>query len=174
MHDELTQDDLERLSAYLDGELDLADARQVRHHIESEAAWRDAAAELNALDETLDEYTAPRCPKGLSDRIIVATRQAHFQRTLLMRVVKIVAPMAAAAAVLAVIAMAYPWGQQPVGGNGPVVKVTPAQVDEFVVDNLDFFKDYAAVETMAKNEDILDSSTLLAIEQLESQGGGKS
>jgi anti-sigma-K factor RskA len=173
MANELTQSDLEQLSAYLDGELEAEQARQVEAMLAGDGRWQRAARELKALDETLDQWTAPPAPAGLAERIIAASRQEKQAPALVIRLVKYLTPVAAAAAV-AVAYLAFfnhPQTNTPATETPIVSAADKAAVDGLVVEHLDFFKQYRSLETISHNDTVVDEATLKAIDHIEQTQG---
>ncbi len=175
----LAQSELEQLTAYLDGELPPQEAQQVRQLIDSDPAWADAYRQMNSLSAAMDLVQVPAVRAGLADEI-VAKVQARGPATP-VRVIRLLVPLAAAAAIVVAALVAYPKFFKPAGPDGgtQVVKrglkekdpgqkaiddalVNLTQEDQFVVENLDVFRDY----------DVLDNyETLQAIDKLEEPQG---
>jgi anti-sigma factor RsiW len=162
MNRELTQLELEDLSAYVDGELAADRAAQVAGLIASDAAWARAYADLKALDGLLGSVAAPTVPADLAERIIANVGPQPASR----RVIRMPWLKAAAAAAAAVLIAVGAWNlmprqnQQVAGGAfSQSESVAEAQqVEAFAQENLDFLQ----------NMDILkDYDTLAAIERLE-------
>lgn len=167
MNHELTQGEFEDLSAWLDGELSAEGARKVERLVREDAAWSRAAAELKATDRALDAWTVPAPTADLSERIIESC-SARRRRTIALR--WIAAGAAVAALVVAAVALTYVArrgeptpsddriARQDDGAptNGalqdappsPGANVVDARLegvspkDRFVVENLDFFRNY--------------------------------
>jgi hypothetical protein len=183
----LTPEQYEDLSAWLDGQLAPDQAEQVRRLCEQDPAWSAAQAEMKALDGLLDLYRPPTCPAGLAERIAreVPARVRPTRKTVL-QFARWLVPLAAAAAVLVGVLLhehfsaesgpATPGNgtriatqngtdgpdgsagdvdrpDEPAPGEGPAV-------EEFVVQNLDFFQDYDVVSNF---------ELLREIERLEAQ-----
>jgi hypothetical protein len=72
---ELSQLDQERLTAWMDGELNPADAESVARLVETDPAWKQAYAQLRALDRTLGLWDAPTPPADLADRVLSHARR---------------------------------------------------------------------------------------------------
>jgi len=182
---ELTENELGNLAAYMDGELPAGSSAEVACSIEADAAWRQTWRDFQAVETLLDYYTAPPVSAELTGRIISAVRkQAHRRQAL--RVVRWLAPAAAAAAVvlvgLAVLGGGH-WFNQP--QTKPIVtdtkniepelakstafKAVPVDqrpaLQEEIIRHLNFFRDYEVVADV-------DMETLKDIEQLDSQDHG--
>ena len=180
---ELTASEVENLSAYMDGELPAGPAAEVARGIEADAAWRQMRRDFQDVDSLLDDYTAPPASAELTGRIMSAVRKQARRRHIL-RVVRWLAPAAAAAAILLIGLAVFGgghWFSQPQAHpivNKPVnierelagstaFKAVPADqrpaLQEEIIRHLNFFRDY---------EVVADLETLEAIEQLDSQDRG--
>jgi len=152
----------------MDGELGDARASEIRDLIAADPAWREAHNRLAALDDVLGAYEPPAVPDDLAERIIrnlpqgrPASRWAAVSRW--------AAPLAAAAAIV-VAAVLLPRRAKDGQGPGPTVGSGSALVDQrldgvaeqdrFVVENLDFFRDYDVLTNL---------ETIEAVERLEAQ-----
>jgi len=160
----LEQSDLEALSAWLDGELPAADADRVGGLVASDPAWGAAHRELAALDEALAAMPVPRPSRPLTERIV----RAALRRRLAGRVVRIAAPLAAAAAVvIAVLALTTGNPPRPRGIERTIAThladVAPA--DRALVANLGIFA--PEVESFTDVRDVVDADTLAALASLE-------
>jgi len=168
MHEKLEQSQYEDLSAFLDGELPEARASEIRDLIASDPAWRDAHERLVALDDALGAYEPPAVPGDLAERIIRSMPQARPAGRW-ATVSRWVAPLAAAAAIV-VAAVLLPRKAKDAQEAGPTVLSGSALVDErlegvaerdrFVVENLEFFRDYDVLTNL---------ETIEAVERLEAQ-----
>jgi hypothetical protein len=166
MDAKLTQQDFEQLSAFLDGELGEADQARAEERLAADGAWRRARARLEALDRALDAYAVPAAPAGLVGRILrKTTRQRAAVRWAWPRW-RYLAPLAAAAALVAALlvyhALRQPAGQGPnlVNSQGPIdpsplpedtrafEEPRLAELDVLVEDNLDFFRDLGVVNNL--------------------------
>ncbi len=166
----LGQSDFEDLSAFVDGELPDDTARRVERLVVDDPAWREARRQLQAVDEMLDLWRAPAPPADLARRISRQVRLSGHRSPVWVRVVRIAAPLAAAAAVLlAVMLTRAPQTSQPEGRNvavqaQPLPKVPAGDslvADALAADNLDFFQDYDVLS---------DYETLEALDRLERGG----
>ena len=172
----LTQSEIEQLSAYLDGEVDDAEARRVESLLATDAAWQQAADELESLDDALDAFTAPPASAGLSGRIIEAAAREHAHAGLVIRLAKYLVPVAAAAAAAIIFISVYK-GTQPVTPLPPVAEkpvsadAKEVAVENLVVEHLDFFKDYQSMETVSGGDKVVDDATLQALDNIESSHG---
>jgi len=70
----------ERLSAWLDGELDDAAAAAVAGHVEACPSCREDARRLEAAWALLDRVAVPEPPKGLEERIVGAAAAGARER----------------------------------------------------------------------------------------------
>jgi anti-sigma factor RsiW len=181
---ELTESELENLSAYMDGELPAEPAAaEVARGIEADAAWRQMRRDLQDVDSLLDYYTAPPASAELTGRIMSAVRKQARHRQVL-RVVSWLAPAAAAAAIIIVGLAVFAGGHWFSQTQTPGIVSTPVNIEpelaestafqavpveqrpalqEEIIRHLNFFRDY---------EVAADLETLEAIEQLDSQDQG--
>jgi anti-sigma factor RsiW len=74
----LGQADLDDLSAFLDGELPPGRAAEVARLIGEDEAWRDACAQLRAVQAALDAWTVPGAPEGLAERVLAGVGAAEL------------------------------------------------------------------------------------------------
>jgi hypothetical protein len=180
---ELTQSEMEQLNAWLDGELEASDASRVEAMIASDAVWAQAAQELQSLDDMLGEYTVPAAPAELADRIIAAARREQPASQWTIRLVKYLAPVAAAAAILIVL-WQYDVVSNQVSPNNPGVAATNSpqansvatnknqqDLDNVIVEHLPFFKQYESAEKVSHNDAVVDDATLQALDHLEHSQG---
>ncbi len=153
MDTKLQQTDFDDLSAHLDGELPPTDAQRVEQMIRDDATWRQAYTMLQAMSAAMDAYDVPAAPAGLADRIKNNIRAQ--QRPVVLRLVRWLAPTAAAAAVL--IAATFVYKVLPTGG-GTLAKLEPTPApkidDAFIVENLEFFRDMDVLNNMETIEAI--------------------
>ncbi len=130
MRTELTQTDLDDLSAYLDGELDAASTLRVEQLTSSDEAWREALAEMKSVDRAIDVFRTqshvPPHSANLVQRIVAA---ATPQRSRWL--VRLGAPLAAAAAV-AIVAFVLVGKDKPVthNNNGDKAALIATVLDE--------------------------------------------
>lgn len=180
---DLTESEIEDLSAYLDGELPAERAEAIDRGFQADPAWRETRREFEEVDRLLDCYTVPPTSAELTGRIKSAV-QKHARRRQALRSVGWLAPVAAAAAII-VIGLAVfssDWLARPQtdiadGGGTTIVKPELAQstafkavpveqrpaLQEEIIRNLTFFSDY---------EVVADFETLQAIEQIDSEDRG--
>lgn len=183
---ELTESELENLSAYMDGELRSELTAEVAHNIQADAAWRQTRRDFQDVEGLLDHYTVPPASAELTGRIMSAVRRQQRSRQTL-HVVRWLAPAAAAAAIIVVGLAVFgggDWLSRPqtsglVGSN--IVKIGPElagstafkavpvdqrpALQEEIIRHLNFFRDYEVVADV-------DMETLKAIEQLDSADQG--
>ena len=175
---ELTDSEIEELSAYMDGELPAQDAQRVVHNVATQPEWRQTLRDFKEVGQVLDTIEVPAAPEGLAGRVVSAVRRRQHRRHAL-RVGSWLAPAAAAAMVLIGLAIfnGTPNGHRSNNPANPTVsqelaksaafqavpvKERPALQEE-IVRHLDFFQDY----------DVLtDYDTLKAIDKLDSQAQG--
>ncbi len=120
----LSQSELEQLSAYFDGELPAEEAARIQSLIATDSAWAEALGDLQALDTAMDVYTAAPAQADLAGRIIAAARRERTGSNLTIKLVKYLAPLAAAAAAIVVyVAVHQPVGSRE-GMGQPVVTNT--------------------------------------------------
>lgn len=104
MNETLTQSQREDLSAWLDGELDAAEAARVEQLVADDPVWAREAEQLRRLDALLDAWEAPAPADDLAER----TRQyASRPRSRAGLVIRFLAPLSAAAAVIIVVLGVY-------------------------------------------------------------------
>lgn len=172
---QVSQQDLDDLSALHDGELSADASAELRDRLATNPALQAEQRQLVALDDLLDAWHPPHAPADLPERILARADQPSTPRVL--KLSRWIVPAAAAAAIIIVaLAMRGTWTGERTPDNNPtgqtpvvsaeqktvnsVLRDIPAD-DRFVVENLRFAKDLAVVEHM---------DTILAMEQLESQG----
>jgi anti-sigma factor RsiW len=173
---ELTQIETEQLNAWLDGELDAAEASRVEALVASDAAWAQAAGELQSLDGLLGQYTVPAAPVELADRIVAAARREQPAGQWTIRLVKYMAPVAAiAAALILFVAFYHPTTTNPPTANNQVannnIQKSQQDLDAVIVEHLPFFKQYEAADKVAHTDAVVDDATLKALDQLEHSQG---
>ncbi len=174
MNDQLTQFELDQLSAWCDGELDAATAAEVEAKVASNPAWAAAYRQIVDLSRTMDAWGVQPPAADLAQRIIARVHEEPApSRNIVLRLVGVMSGMAAAAAIVVAIILSGNQGTQPTGGEAVVIKHAEEAVktdlanvpknDQMVVENLDFFQNYS----VATNYD-----TLEAIDRLETTTGG--
>ena len=173
---ELTQFETEQLNAFLDGELDAAEASRVEAMIASDAAWAQAARELQALAGLLGEYPVPAAPADLAGRIIAAARREQPAPQWTIRLAKYLAPVSAVAAALILYVAFYhhPATTNPPAANNQVANnnnKSQQDLDAVIVEHLPFFKQYEAADKISHNDTVVDDATLKALDQLEHSQG---
>jgi len=162
MKDDIRQQDFDDLSAWLDGRLDDRRAEEMRRVVESDRDLREACRQLRRLNELLDAYEAPPAPAGLAERIVANVRRAG-RRSAPVRLLRWLAPAAAAAAVIIAVALAWnrrrtvpePKGTPQVAGQMLTRTVAPKPTVK-----ASFFADFEILENF---------ETLQAIEDLETE-----
>ena len=159
------QDGLDDLSAWLDGELEGERVERLRRAIDEDAELTEARRELCRLDDLLNRLSAPPPREGLAETIIASARQAK-RRGPVVRTLRWLGPVAAAAAVIIGIALhrgLRPSPVKPTGGQ-PSAQKSPKKHDaDGSIAKASFFADFNLLENY---------DTLEAIEQLESEGQG--
>ena len=186
MEEKLTQIDLEDLSAYMDGELDGAARSRIGELVRTSAAWRDALARLQAVDVAMEAYVVPAAPEGLADRVLRKTSHAHRTVLLPRPPLRWLAPLAAAAAIIAAFLIFQSLSRPARNKSNFVVtpqhRVMPSPapnadeqlpdmddeeaypevdlaVDNFAEDNLDFLRDMGVVNNLETIEAIYNQQT---------------
>jgi anti-sigma factor RsiW len=175
----LSAAELEDLSACLDGELGADRAAEVRRLVRDEPPWQRAHRELTAVDRALECYSVPAPVADLADRILAGVRRSARRRRA-FRVAAWVGPIAAAAAVVLIVFAVLNRGERRPAGSmivrthevqqkelddsrayRDVPKAERRDMDEVIIQNLGFFRNYELLE---------EFETLEAIERLESKG----
>jgi hypothetical protein len=159
MDEEVSKDDLENLSAWVDGELDERQAADVERAVRAGGAMGRARREMQALDRLLDRYDVPEPPADLAERIIDNVRSAR-RAPRVVRLARWLVPAAAAAAAIVVAAVLLSGPRQepdgPIAGPvGPAEQLTTAKVlasatpeeqrllaEDFAAENLDMLRNY--------------------------------
>jgi len=183
---DLTESEIEDLSAYLDGELQPERIAAVERGLQTDVAWRETQRDFDEVDSLLDCCTVPAASAELTGRIMSAV-QKHARRHNALRLASWLVPAAAAAAMLLVGLAVFSSGwldrpETPIAGgdqgtNTAIVEPELAQSAAFqavpaeqrpalqdeIIRNLTFFNDY---------EVVADFETLQAIEQLDSEDRG--
>ena len=187
MEEKLTQTDLENLSAYMDGELADTERSRIGELVRTSAAWKDALARLQAVDRALEAYVVPAAREGLADRVLRRTSHAHRAALLPKAPLRWLAPLAAAAAILAAFLIFQAANRQVrrnpnIAGHQRNVLVTPSPtpqasdqspgmdneedypdlnlaVEDFAEDNLDFLRDMGVVNNLDTIEAIYNQQT---------------
>jgi len=184
---DLTESEIEDLSAYLDGELPAERAAAINHAFQADPAWREARRQFEQVDRLLDCCTAPAVSAELAGRIVSAV-QKRARRRRVLRAVGWVVPAAAAAAIVLIGLAVFSSGwldrpRTPIAGGGgqgsdtvivepelarsTAFEAVPVEqrpaLQEEIIRNLSFFSDY---------EVVADFETLQAIEQLDSRDRG--
>ena len=168
--------DIEDLVAWMDGELSGDDARRVARLVETDPAWRADFEQFRAVDR-LTGLLEPATPvRDLTDRIV----RSAYRRRRLARVVKIVAPLAAAACIILALRFGGPApkpkteGQRPAVGMSAKIAVILKDVpveDRFIVRNLPLFRNYQKVTQYQQVCDLADAETLSALAEMENFNG---
>lgn len=170
--------DWDDLSAYFDNELAPDRAAEIRRLLQTDALWKEAYLELADVQNAMDSVEAPAAPQGLDARIVQHARRAGRVSPLAW-VLRIAAPLAAAAAIVLAVLAFWSHGNAPQPGTpgntgGMVAKNPPhesetdkiinqalkniPEQDRFAVENLDFFKDYDVLS---------DFDTLQALDDID-------
>ena len=136
MNGELKQDDFEGLSAWMDGELDAEQAERIAREVESDPVWGGAYRELLVLDETMDAWEAPAVPPDLTGRILGYAKARPI--TGARRLVRWLAPAAAAAACVIAVLLFHPTRTSPPQRRTAVLTAFPVP-DSFVRGGLELF-----------------------------------
>jgi anti-sigma factor RsiW len=167
------QSDLEELSAWMDGELGPADAERVAGRVRTDPAWRATHEQFLALDRALDAMPAPRPRRSLTDGIV---RAAH-RRGLAVRIIRIAAPLAAAAAIVLALLIVRSLETGPrlprLGAFEQEIARhlgSVAPEDRLIVVNLPMFERYPEVDAYEQVRDVADAETMAALTNLEAAG----
>lgn len=150
------------LVAYLDGEMDAAEADSLRRHLEECGRCRERLGLLEASYSALDHLETAAVPRGFGRR--VQARTAARQRPVLRY---FAGALAAAAVVL--LALALRTGEVSVPAADPVQTavaagdITPEEAA--VVENLDFLEAY---DVLTELDILADYDMLVELDQLES------
>ncbi|MCE5280297.1 MAG: hypothetical protein ABFD92_07640 [Planctomycetaceae bacterium] len=174
MNERLTQSQRDELSAWHDGEIEGPAAAEIEAKVAGDPVWAAAYREIADLEQTLDAWAVEPPAADLERRIIARIHQQRAQsRRVVLRLVGAMSGMAAAAAIVVAILLVNNEGKQTPGRTDTVaqkadqtVKTNLASVegsDRMIVENLDFFQNYA----VAANYD-----TLEAIDRIEDSAGG--
>lgn len=176
----LQQSELEMLSAFMDGQVGDAQARELQRRIADDGAWAQAAQELRELNALLDTWQAPAVRPGLAGQIAHNARRQPRRR---LAIPLWISGLSAAAAL--VIAFTVLVSSKPAdhASQPPVVQAGPTETpkvhdalagidtpDQFIVENLGFFREMEYAQAMAEAE--IDPQTLDALDTLDRQGRG--
>ena len=162
------QNDFENLSAFADGELDASRAAEIERLVQTDPQWQRAMRRLVDLDRALEAMSAPPVDPHLPDRIIDSIHR-RIRRGRLVWAARVGAALAAAAAIVIIAVVALnnaSHESQPAGGHhGPSVAVNKVagDVEERIIQHIDFYRDMEVVENY---------ETLEAIESLEASPMG--
>lgn len=138
MRMELSQSDMERLSAWIDGELSPAEAETVARRVETDATWTRAYRQLQALDSALDAWEAPAPPADLVSRIV--TRSRRKPDPVVLRVGRWILSAAAVILIAAGVLLHFSQRNTPANPQANVTRGSLAGVPEsFVRDGVDLF-----------------------------------
>jgi len=173
------QADVEELSAWMDGELPSQRAERVAGLVRTDPRWRTACEQFRAVDRALEALTTPRPRRELTDAIVRAARRGQATR----RVLRVAAPLAAAAAIVVAVLATRPWRT----GRPARPTPTPAmsalektiaeglpgvrQEDRYLVLNLPMFEQLPEVETFTDVREVADAETLAALAGMEAAEG---
>ena len=174
MQRQLAQPDIDDLTAFLDGELTGSRAEEIDRLTQTDPVWQGALRQMIAVDALLDAYAIPDPPAGLADRIIQGVEEAGRPRPVVVKLARLLAPLAAAAAVLIAVlvwhsAKSGPEDRPPVAGQKIVdeeLAGVPA-ADRPIVEHLDFARSLELCNVIADSDRLLDDETLKAIDRLE-------
>jgi anti-sigma factor RsiW len=164
------QSDLEALSAWMDGELPAEQSQRVARLVREDPRWRAAHRDFLAVDAALDRLQTPVPGDELTDRICRAARP----RRLVARAARLLAPLAAAAAIVIAVWL----GSTRPGPAGPnalesiyaeALADVPEQ-DRLMVEQMPMFQNYADVVSYEQVRSIVDGETLSELARLEGAG----
>jgi len=164
--DALTEAQWEDVSALADGELPAGQSDAVARRAREDPAWRRAQEELAALDRLLEAYAVPAAGADLVERIIARLPAKAPSAWGVGRVIRYLAPAAAAAAIILGVEI-YRRVPQAAPYAPEARQVSKAlqgipERDQFVVENLDLFRNY---------EVLVNLETIEAIQRLETPRG---
>ena len=166
------QSDIEDLVAWMDGQLAGPEADRVAALVRTEPAWQETYRQFQAVDRAMDFVAVPQPGGDLTDRIV---RAAH-RGPAVLRLVRVLAPLAAAAVIVLGIGLGKFVGtaSPPVhGGERAVAKFIDRQLqdipegDRFLVANLSMFQNYREVVSYRQVRPIIDGETLSALAEME-------
>ncbi|MCD4825341.1 MAG: DUF3106 domain-containing protein [Phycisphaerae bacterium] len=140
MTSKLTQDDYEALTAWMDGELDDAQAETVARKLQSDPAWTEAHEQLLETDSLLDAWDAP-APAD-RDALVASILGRARPRSTVVRIARWMAPLSAAAAAI-ILAILVIHGYSTPAGPSPVP-------DEFVAGGLDVFTEMPIADSESR------------------------
>jgi len=181
-NDLMKQSDLEQLSAWMDGELPSDQADHIAKLVEQDDDWRAAYEQFCAVDQVASMLAGTITPpKDLPERII----RTVYRRRRIIKVLRIAAPVAAAACILIALWVGGVFSRQGVRQTTSIVPqksivkiekkidtilkdINPE--DRFIVQNLTLFKEYPRIEEYRKIAEVVDADTLSALEVLEGTG----
>ena len=164
--------DIEDLVAWMDGELSGDDARRVARLVETDPAWRADFEQFREVDRLTGLIEPARPEQDLTDRIVRSARR----RRRLVRVAKIVAPLAAAACIILALRLGGPATKPVTEGQPPAVGVSAKiaailkdvpPADRFIVRNLPLFRHYDEVAQYQQVRDLADAETLSALIEID-------
>ena len=165
----LRQQDLEQLTAWMDGELNEDEAREVIRRVATDSRWRRAYEDFAAVDRALEMVVPPTPPADLASRIVRAANRRRLWR----RAGGVAAAAAVAAGVILAVWLGRPAGT-PTPTPGDVIIARQLQdvpeADRFMVENLDVFRNYDRAVEYEKVRSIADDETLTALAALEDRG----
>jgi len=162
------QSDIEELVAWMDGELPADQARRVAALLETDPRWQTTHRQFQDVDAAMDLLTTPSPSSDLTDRIVRAARR---QQTV-GRAVRIMGSLAAAAAIVVAVWLAWPADPRdamPELPGAAALSDVPEQ-DRFLVRNLDLVRDLEEVVHYEQMRSVVDEQTLDALEAIEAEG----
>ena len=158
----------------MDGELSGQDARRVAELVETDPDWRADFEQFRAVGQLTGLLEPARPRRDLTDGIV---RSATRRKGRLVRVVRIVAPLAAAACIILAVRLGSPppksvtEGPPAVGVEAQIAAILKDVLpeDRFIVRNLPLFRNYDEVSQYQQVRDLADAETLSALAEMENE-----
>lgn len=164
------QSELEALSAWMDGELPAEKSQRVARLVREDPRWQAAHHDFLAVDAALDRLQTPAPGAELTDRIVRAARR----RGPAARAARILAPLAAAAAVVIAVwvGSTRPEPVRPNALESIIAKALPGvpEKDRLMVEQMPLFQNYGHIVSYEQVRSIVDGPTLSELARLESEG----
>ena len=183
MDNHLDESDFSELWEWMDGEFQPHRAAEIEQLVREDPSWTDAWETAKALESVLDTWSAPEPSDDLPARIIRNVQEAASPLRRATHLVRWLAPAAGvAAAIVLGAALLFPVDRSRFGlSDRPMASATSPGIvaevlkdisnqDRFIVENLDFFRNYELCGTIVENESLLDPATLEALDRLENKG----
>jgi anti-sigma factor RsiW len=165
----LRQSEIDRISAFVDGELPPDQASETAKLIQTDPVWSAVANDFYQVDSLLETVPAPRLRRDLTQNILAQARRKPRRNPW----IPWLAPLAAAATIVVAVWLSQTGPMSPPDDSGNLAVETytlPAEADElirnlppedqFVVENLDLFENYDV---------LIHYATLEALDQAEEE-----